>query len=106
LLAIRRRPHGIDRIANQIDDDLLKLNTVDNRIWKVLRVDCSYGHMISVKLAAHQIEDLADDAVDLGGGLLLDVSLKHRSDVFDNLACTMSVADDALERRCQTLMVN
>ena len=54
-------------------------------------------HALLLHLTFHQLEDIANEIVDINRNDLLVVFLEHRSDGVEYVACALTLPDDAFE---------
>src|ERR1700730_1549349 len=96
--ALRYGAHGIDRVRNQIQEDLLQLDAIAQDLKRFCFKFGLERNLLVLQLALHKREDLLDQLVQVDRSSFLTIFLEHRSDRTDNLARTMTVVDDARQR--------
>jgi hypothetical protein len=95
--AIRDGDHGFDGIRQQVQDDLLQLDSAAEDTWERLDQLGVDRDSRRVDLAIQEGEDLTNELTGVKRSLFLVTLRAHRADTADHLARTMALIDHALQ---------
>jgi len=97
--AIGNRPHRVDGIRDQVQDDFLQL-TFTGRYDRQIRGQISDNvNAFRSQFGARELENLAYNSIDGEWASFSTGYLEQRADAFDHLGSTMAISDDLLEGR-------
>jgi hypothetical protein len=97
--------HGVDRIRDQIQYDLLKLDRVAGNRRQLSAEFGLNGDATKLHLGLNVAEHLPDKLVHVQRNAFPSALLEHHSDAVDHLAGTMTVTDNAFQRRSRLVEI-